>query len=203
MVWGKWIHISVSRPGGGDGDVDTRSLLKVLHCTVSFFRVEVYELCWLDSFTIHHNMKFHLSSSFLFYISYFFTQYKTYGCNTVLKALAISRVRSKITYFFSDSFYHCCVVEYKLGWSEKIHQESMKVCDLAHCVTFLWCRNSGGEAFVRSFVSRYPQGFCAPYFFRSESPGYTSVISLLHSPPSQLEDTIGIDEGALRTCLCV
>lgn len=33
----------------------------------------------------------------------------------------------------------------------------------------------------------------APYFFCSESPGYTSVISLLLPPPSQLRDTNGID----------
>lgn len=51
----------------------------------------------------------------------------------------------------------------------------------------------GGEVFVRSFVSHYPEGFSAPYFFCSESPGYTSVISLLPSPPSRLKDTVGID----------
>lgn len=88
----------------------------------------------------------------------------------------------------------CCLVYFKVGrQSGKIHQESMKVCDLAHSVTFLWCRNSRGEAFVRSFVSHHPEGFYAPYFFCSKSPGYTSVISLLHSPPSQIEDTVGID----------
>lgn len=51
----------------------------------------------------------------------------------------------------------------------------------------------GGEVFVRSFVSHYPEGFSATYFFCSKSLGYTSVISLLPSPPSKLEDTVGID----------
>lgn len=51
----------------------------------------------------------------------------------------------------------------------------------------------GGEVFVRSFVSHYPEGFSAPYFFCSKSPGYTSVIPLLPSPPSQLKNTVGID----------
>lgn len=161
-----------------------------------FFQIEVYELCQLDRFTIHHNIK--LLSSFLFLknICNISTWYKIHWYNTVLKARAILHVCSKITSFFSCSLWwicYRCVVYFKVGWCGKSHQESMKVCDLAHCVTFLWCRNSRGEAFVRSFVSCYPEGFCAPYFFCSKSPGYTSVISLLHSPPSQIEDTVGID----------
>lgn len=76
-----------------------------------------------------------------------------------------------------------------------IHQNSVKVCGVILLIMWLCCgaETPGGEVFVRSFVSHYPEGFSAPYFFCSKSPGYTRVISLLPSPPSQLEDTVGID----------
>lgn len=75
------------------------------------------------------------------------------------------------------------------------HKNSSNVCGVILLIMWLCCgaETPGGEVFVRSFVSHYPEGFSAPYFFCSKSPGYTSVISLLPSPPSQLKDTVGID----------
>lgn len=63
------------------------------------FQFEVYELCRLDSFTTHNNMKFHFASSFLFL--YFLLLHTIYNimCNTVLKALAILHVCIKIFFF--------------------------------------------------------------------------------------------------------
>lgn len=74
-------------------------------------------------------------------------------------------------------------------------KNSPSVCGVILLIKWLCCgaKTPGGEVFVRSFVSHYPEGFSAPYFFCSKSPGYTSVISLLPSPPSQLKDTVGID----------
>lgn len=74
-------------------------------------------------------------------------------------------------------------------------KNSLNVCDVILLIIWLCCgaETPGGEVFVRSFVSHYPEGFTAPYFFCSKSPGCTSVISLLPSPPSQLKDTVGID----------
>lgn len=46
-------------------------------------------------------------------------------------------------------------------------------------------KTPGGEVFVRSFVSHYPEGFSVAYFFCSKSPGYTSVIALLSPPTPQ------------------
>lgn len=68
------------------------------------------------------------------------------------------------------------------------HKNSSSVCGVILLIKWLCCgtETPGGEVFVRSFVSHYPEGFSAPYFFCSKSPGYTSVISLLPSPPSQL-----------------
>lgn len=75
------------------------------------------------------------------------------------------------------------------------HKNSQSVCGVILLIKWLCCgaKTPGGEVFVRSFVSHYPEGFSTPYFFCSKSPGYTSVISLLLSPPSQLKDTVGID----------
>lgn len=167
-------------------------------CYVSKFLLSSWSLWIMSVRQVYYTSQYKIVVILPFFLNicYLSTWYKIHWCNTVLKARAILHVCSKITSFFSYSLWwicYRCVVYFKVGWCGKSHQESMKVCDLAHCVTFLWCRNSRGEAFVRSFVSCYPEGFCAPYFFCSKSPGYTSVISLLHSPPSQIEDTIDID----------
>lgn len=75
------------------------------------------------------------------------------------------------------------------------HKNSSNVCSAILLIMWLCCdaETPRGEVFVRSFVSHYPEGLNAPYFFCSKSPGYTSVISLLPSPPSQQKDTVGID----------
>lgn len=92
----------------------------------------------------------------------------------------------------------CCLLSRQAGpvvfiWS--IHQILVKVRAVIWLIMWLCggTETPGGEVFVRSFVSHYPEGFSAAYFFCSKSPGYTSVISLLPSPPSQPRDTVGID----------
>lgn len=92
----------------------------------------------------------------------------------------------------------CCLLSRQTGpvvfiWS--VHQILVKVRGVILLIMWLCggTKTPGGEAFVRSFVSHYPEGFSAAYFFCSKSPGYTSVISLLPSPPSQPQDTVGID----------
>lgn len=92
----------------------------------------------------------------------------------------------------------CCLLSREAGpvvfiWS--IHQILVKVRGVILLIMWLCgaTETPGGEVFVRSFVSHYPEGFSAAYFFCSKSPGYTSVISLLPSPPSQPQDTVGID----------
>lgn len=115
-----------------------------------------------------------------------------------------SNIKSDLTH--TTTLYHVYFCAKWCSHKALLHfMNSVNVCSVIWLIMWLCCgaETPEGEVFVRSFVSHYPEGFSTPYFFCSESPGCSSVIALLPSPPSQLKYTIGIDYGALRTCLCV
>lgn len=139
-----------------------------------------------------------------FFMSFISWQYhKTFQHNGILRWLPIFA----LTFLLRNGHFLTCAKRYlyctvyflesndtPVSFSHS-HENSSNVCSVISLIMWLCCcaKTPGGEVFVRSFVSHYPEGFCAPYFFCSKSPGYTSVISLLPSPPSQLKDTVGID----------
>ena len=179
------------------------ALMKNFPLPIGFF-----ELCLLDYFIAHRNMKFHLSALFallcLLVVDNIIKHSSTMGfwedclyfCRHVCSKTAISKHHMPDTDLAKAhvNFIAPFICESN-GTPVIFFLYSSNVWGVIVLIMWLCCgaETPGGEFFVRSFVSHYPEGFSAPYFFCSESPGYTSVISLLLSPPSQLKDTNGID----------
>ncbi len=200
----------ISFMGDGGGGCWCGCLLTAGSATLKNFTFLVGSLnyaCWL--ILLHTAIwNFTYLLCLLLYGFYLWHNHKTFECDGILRGLPIFALTCLLqnSYFqtscathrfagFSCQLYCTVYFQVKSHSPAFIRIQWMFVCSGIMLIMWLCCgaETPGGEVFVRSFVSHYPEGFSAPYFFCSKSPGYTSVISLLPFPPSQLKDTVGID----------
>lgn len=133
----------------------------------------LFELCLLACFITHHSMKFHFSALFAFLCLLFETI--SWSSSAQLRFERIANIRTDMSaskLLFPNILYHAITLLYYLFYFlmySSEFSESM-VCDLAHYVTLLWCRNSRRRSLCQEFCFSLPRGLQRSIFLLQQVP---------------------------------